>query len=278
MESMISRTPEALLFYTCADPYTPDVDNRPLRKLYENDLILREMCVGLSEIFPTSPVPVMEEPTWIHDGPYYVTHLAGWEGLVYGSVDPTIPQYKMRGIGGTLQENRVLGTLECNRAALVGWLWDNKLIEQYSSVVGKFFDEYTPFYYEAENRILFTHLAADLELERLILLAFANGPQSSWWDHSSCRDIETAACSGFRPFADWEKESINEGWMLYTVEEFCRKCENGLFSDWDGSGYFGYQHGVTRIEARPSKAVLFGTKFDPTPWGGGFPYVVWYNK
>ncbi len=58
---------------------------------------------------------------------------------------------------------------------------------------------------------------------------------------------------------------------LFTLANFEEYCKTGMFVDYDGSGYYATENGVSRIEANPSE-VRAGKVIR------AFTHVMWYNK
>lgn len=56
-----------------------------------------------------------------------------------------------------------------------------------------------------------------------------------------------------------------------TIEEFKENCDDGMFTEYDGSGYYATESEVSNIEALPSriKNGIIET---------GWTHVVWFNK
>ena len=63
---------------------------------------------------------------------------------------------------------------------------------------------------------------------------------------------------------EWEKE------LRMTVEEFLSGCKCGLFTDYDGSGYYGTEDQISDIDVYPS-SILKKKRND-------FTHIWWYNK
>lgn len=58
----------------------------------------------------------------------------------------------------------------------------------------------------------------------------------------------------------------------FTIEEFIQHVRDGLFINYDGSGYYATEEEVSRIPAIPSE-------IEYTQWGmTGFTHVAWFNK
>lgn len=64
-----------------------------------------------------------------------------------------------------------------------------------------------------------------------------------------------------------------------TLKEFIDACERGSFVDYDGTGYFATNEGVSRIEAVPSKIVEAIDKNRTRDLlEGEWTHVAWFNK
>ncbi len=58
----------------------------------------------------------------------------------------------------------------------------------------------------------------------------------------------------------------------FTIDEFVQEVRNGNFINYDGSGYYATEQGMSRIPAIPSEIGY-------TRWGmKGFTHVAWFNK
>lgn len=58
-----------------------------------------------------------------------------------------------------------------------------------------------------------------------------------------------------------------------TLEDFIESCENGMFIDYDGSGYYATEDKMSNFPICPSDVID-----DEVIEGYGFTHVVWFNK
>lgn len=59
---------------------------------------------------------------------------------------------------------------------------------------------------------------------------------------------------------------------VYTLEQFCELCDDGVITEYDGVGYF--HNG--EVECR--NISIWDDTLSPKDVWGKYPYVIWYNR